>query len=202
MSLEKKRDISIIMGQQGAGKTTLLKELLRKSPLKRRIIVDSLDEFSCGVEISTPQQLKQMVDRGFFKKEKTFNVVFRFKDEKVGFVLACDLATSAKNCLLVVDEVDMYSNAYKAPPEFSWLVRYGRHNAVNMICIARRPADLWKTLRANANNIYMLRVVDPDDQKYLGSFIGRDLAESLKDLKDLEYICWKRGKVKRGKTHF
>lgn len=194
--MEKKRDISIIMGQQGAGKTTLLKELLRKSGIRRRITVDTLGEHEGGAVVTTPPELVKAIDR------KTFNAVVRFDDEQEGFVWACKAARAAKDCLLVVDEIDMYSNAFKAPKEMSWLVRYGRHNAVNMICIARRPADLWKTLRANANNIFMLRVVDPDDQKYLGSFIGRDLAESLKDLKDLEYICWQRGTVSRGRTKF
>lgn len=184
------------MGQQGAGKTTLLKELLRKSPIKRRITVDTLGEHDKGLIVTHPKQLIRAA------KLPAFDIAVRFDNETDGFIWACRVARAAKECLLVVDEIDMYSNAHKAPASFSWLVRYGRHNAVHLICIARRPADLWKTLRANANNIYMLRIVDPDDAKYLGTFIGKDLAEHLKDLKDLEYYCWQRGDVSYGRTRF
>lgn len=172
---------------------------MRKHPLKRRIIVDTLGEHEDGVIVTTPLQLSNAVSDDL---KKSFNVIVRFEDEQKGFVWSCKAARAAKKCVLIVDEIDMYSNAYKAPKAMSWLVRYGRHNAVYMICIARRPADLWKTLRANANNIYMLRIVDPDDQKYLGSFISQELAIKLKDLKDLEYVCWQRGKVSHGRTHF
>lgn len=169
---------------------------MRKHPSKRRIIVDTLGEHEDGVIVTTPSQLVEAVDK------KRFSVIVRFEDEQKGFIWSCKAARAAKDCILIVDEIDMYSNAFKAPPEMSWLVRYGRHNAVHMICIARRPADIWKTLRANTNNFYMLRVVDPDDQKYLGTFISQELALKLKDLKDLEYVCWQRGKVYHGRTHY
>lgn len=199
---EKKRKITIIMGQQGAGKSTLLKELLRKDGSKRRIVVDALGEFEDGVVVSTPSELAKAVSKA------RFNVIIRFDPRKGfkpidGFIWGCKAATAAKRCSLVVDEVDMYSDAWDAPDEFSWLVQYGRHHAVTMYCIARRPKDLWKSLRANANEIYMLRMIDPDDQKYLAAFIGKGPAAKLKDLKTLHYVCYHGdGRITSGRTSF
>lgn len=191
------------MGQQGAGKSTLLKELLRKDPSRhRRIIVDALGEFEDGVVVSTPAELARAV------KKARFNVVVRFDPRKGlkpidGFIWACKAAIAAKRCSLVVDEVDMYSDASDAPEDFSWLVQYGRHHAVNLFCVARRPKDIWKSLRANANEIYMLRTIDPDDQKYLAAFIDRKLAAELRDLKTLHYVCYHGdGRITRGRTSF
>lgn len=194
---EKKREIILILGMQGAGKTTLLKELMKKSPIKRRIIVDTLGEHSSGVIASTPLQLIEAASQA------TFTIRVRFRKAMEGFEWACKTAAAAKRCLLVVDEIDMYSNAWEAPESMEWLVRYGRHAAVGMICIARRPPDLWKTLRANANKIYILRCSERDDLKYLANLIGKEEAEALKSFKDLEYICWDaKGGLTRGRTRW
>lgn len=194
---EKKREIILILGMQGAGKTTLLKELLRKSPIRRRIIVDTLGEHTSGVIASTPLALINAASK------PEFTIRVRFKRAQEGFEWACKVANAAKRCLLIVDEIDMYSNAWEAPEAMEWLVRYGRHAAVGMICIARRPPDLWKTLRANANKIYVLRCSEKDDLKYLSNLIGKEAAEKLKTFKDLEYFCWDaKGGLVRGRTSF
>ena len=189
--------MSVILGQRGSGKSTLLKELLRKKASKRIIVIDTLGEHGEARKvIRTPQELVKAL------MAKEFNIAVQFDDELDGFMWACRAAYAAQDCVLVVEEVDFYIKAGSAPTPFSLLVRYGRHKGVEMICIARRPPDLWRNLTANADNIYSLRTIEPRDIRYLSDFIGTDAAFQLKGLKDLEYVCYSRGKVTRGKTQF
>jgi len=197
MKIKKKAEISVILGVRGAGKSTLLRELLKKKSSKRVIVIDTLGEHSKGRKVVTsPVELVKAV------KAKRFNIAVKFDDADIGFDWACRVAYAAENLVLVVEEVDWYVKAGYAPVPFGKLVRYGRHKSVEMICIARRPPDMWRNLTANADNLFMLRTTEPRDLKYIEEFIGKESSLQLKTLKDLEYLCYKMGVVSRGRTKF
>lgn len=146
--------------------------------------------------VRTPLELVSAV------KARTFNLAVQFSDELEGFDWACRTAYAAGDLMFVVDEVDFYIKAGFAPKPFSKLVRYGRHKGVAMMCISRRPPDLWRNLTANTDNIYSFFMHEPRDLKYLADFMGDENAQKLKTLGKLEYMHYRNGEVRRGKTRF
>lgn len=175
----------------------MLKEVLRQRASKRVLVIDTLGEHGKGRQvIKTPGALVKAV------MQRTFDIAVQFEDALDGFSWACRAAYAAEDLILVCEEVDYYIKANYAPPPFSLLVRYGRHKGVEMVCVSRRPPDMWRNLTANANNIIAFRTVEPRDVRYLAEFIGEKTAARLRELKTLEYIRWSDGEVSRGRTSF
>lgn len=194
--MKKTAEISIILGKRGCGKSTLAKELLRKTPFNRVIVVDTLGEHAKGRKVvrTVPELLAAV--RG-----KQFNLAVQFTDAQDGFVWACKAAYAAQDLMLFCEEVDFYIKANYAPEAFSVLVRYGRHKGVAMMCISRRPPDLWRNLTANADSLYIFQTTEPRDIRYLSEFMGGE-AERLKGLGKLEYLCYRNGETTNGRTRF
>ena len=190
-------EISVIIGKRGSGKSTLLKELLRKKPATRVLVVDTLGEHGKGrTVIRTPLDLLAEIEKG------CFNIALQLDDPEKAYHYACKAAWAYRDMVLVCEEVSWYIKAGHAPKPFQTLVRFGRHRGVEMFCISRRPQELWRELTANCDNIYSFFTIEPRDIKYLADFMGEMNAEKLKELKKLEYIHYKNGEVRRGKTRF
>lgn len=191
-----KAAISVIFGARGYGKSTRAREIVRGK--KRLIVVDTLGEHGAGrKKIKTPSELVAAV------KADSFNLALQFDDAHFGFDWACRVARAVRNATLMVDEVDNYVTAGGAPPPFDWLVRYGRHNGVELVCIARRPPDVWRNLTANADYIYAFYTIEPNDVRYFEKYIGQSSARGLRDLKPYNYLCYnalERGAITYGKT--
>ena len=123
---------------------------------------------------------------------------------KEGFDFICRVAKAVGkdygDCLLVVDEVDFYVQPGYAPGPFSELVRIGRHWGVEMICMARRPASVWRNLTANADHLCVFLTHEPRDITYLSEFLTRPVAESLRVLDKFCFIQYSNGEVTRGRT--
>ena len=162
------------------------------------IVVDTLGEYAARgrTVVKTPLELIQAV------KRRSFDVAVQFDDEGAGFDWACRVAYEVGNLTLVCEEVDFYITAAHAPRPFSRLVRYGRHRGVAMVCISRRPPDLWRNLTAQADRIFCFRTIEPRDIKYLSEFMGTDTAARLRDLKPLHFICYHNGEVTHGRVRF
>lgn len=192
--MNKRAPITCILGKRGSGKSTLLKELVKKGGYKRVIVVDTLGEHGEGRRIvRTPTGLIGAV------KTKAFNVAVQFVKATEGFRWACDVAYAVGDLALVVEEADFYITAWRAPECFEKLVRYGRHRGVEMICVSRRPPDLWRNLTANADYLCVFRTTEPRDIRYLQEFMG-EAALRLKVIKEFEYLRWHNGEVSHEKT--
>jgi len=157
------------------------------------MIIDTLGEYGTGRKVVTsPSEL-------IFELKKTrFDVAVQFPDAIDGFDWACRAAYAVGNMLLLVEEADFYIKAGSAPQCFSLLVRYGRHRGVEMICISRRPPDLWRNLTANSDQLYCFRSHEPRDIKYLSAYMGK-AAEMLPHLKPFHYLQYDNGIIKNGK---
>lgn len=190
---KKTAEITVILGKRGSGKSTLARDLLRAAP-ERVIIVDTLGEHGKGRTI-----VRSVAELFAAIKRRAFNVAVQFENAEEGFTWACRVAYAAGGLTLFIDEIDFYIKANYAPEPFSMLVRYGRHKSVEMICIARRPPDLWRNLTANADGIYCFRTIEPRDLKYLGEFIP-GAAVSLPALKPFHYVCYYNGEIAGGKV--
>jgi DNA helicase HerA-like ATPase len=70
------------------------------------------------------------------------------------------------------------------------LIRYGRHQDVELIGISRRPAEVNRDLTANANEIYIFRTHEPRDIAYFREILGSDVADSLPSLPKFTPYVW------------
>lgn len=162
---------------------------------KRRIVViDTLGEYKVkGAKVFT--EAAPLIEH--IKKNRSFFVIAQFRKEaKRKFNRVCHAVELVKNILFIVEEVDYYISANYAPSGFDSLVRYGRHADVEMICVARRPQNMWRDLTANADFMYSCKVTEPRDVDYLSQceYIGKKGAQIISKLKRYEYvICTDEG---------
>lgn len=116
---------------------------------------------------------------------KDFRLVLRLEsDDDLNKIL--DFIFSVGNLSFVAEEVDFISSAWGDNPNFSKILKYGRHKNINLICISRRPAEISKLLTSQSDEIISFRQNEERDLDYL-SKRGFD-KEKLKSLKDFEYL--------------
>jgi len=87
----------------------------------------------------------------------------------------------------LIDEIDMISSPTSIPKELDSLIRYGRHQEVDIIATARRPAEVHRNLTANSDDIYVYQTHEPRDLSYLSRFMDVDKIKSLEQYSCLHY---------------
>ena len=67
------------------------------------------------------------------------------------------------NVLFCIEEVDLYATPHEIDHWLSRLVRHGRHRAVELLVVSRRPAEISRHLTANADEIFVGQFHEPRD---------------------------------------
>lgn len=165
MNQQKQREIIIVYGKSGSGKTTFAKNYIKEH--KRVIIIDPQAEYTCGLV--------------FIKLEHLINYYLNYLDINKDFCFVCRFETDYEhelifkvckiigNLLLVVEEAEIYISPYAKSSNFLDLCRYGRHQNVSLLGIARRSAELSINFRALVTKIISFKQTEPADLKYLES---------------------------------
>lgn len=96
------------------------------------------------------------------------------------FPLVCRLAGALGSCALVIEEADRYLKPWERVAEFEELVARGRHfgegEGVSLIVMARRPAELPISFRADCDRLVMFHNSEPSDVDWLAKKIGKENA--------------------------
>lgn len=182
---ENQAEIICIFGKRGSGKSTLAKRLVSKE--RRLIVVDPLLDYPELPHVDHPLDLLRHV-----RRRARFRVAYRpssFKSAREAFPWVCKVASAARDCTLLVDEVSMYTTASWSPEGFEELIQYGRHHRVRMVCVSRRPTEVPKDLTGNAARIYVFLSHEPRDVTYFRQFIGPD-AEKILSLPPFTPLVW------------
>jgi DNA helicase HerA-like ATPase len=175
--------IIFITGRKGSGKTTLSNEIAQTAMLGgRRVIViapmGGIELPGCPVISSLPELLEDKT-RG-----RSF-VVQPDSDELAAKVLQYGYLVG--NCVLVVDEIDLYANNTSPMWETMNIIRYGRHRACSLVGISQRPANVVRDLTAQADYLIMFQSTENRDIEYLAGRIGPELGEQVRNLAQFEY---------------
>ena len=113
------------------------------------------------------------------------------------FDKVCLTAYNMGRVLLAVESIDFYASPkMNLSPALKKIVHWGRMRGVGLLTTSRRPADVHKDICGLANNWFLFHLYIKDDIKWLKSFVG-EIAESLKELPQYEFIHWTRGKATR-----
>ena len=179
------REVIVINGMTGSGKSTWLARYLENT--RRYVFYDTLCE---SLEAGSPYSKIQapgfdhptlLLERLKARCNSEFlDAVFRPKTDSL-FPIFCRLAGAVGNLTVAIEELDVHCNAHFIPPEFERLIKYGRHQKISLVAVARRPAEISRLYTSQANRYVIFRQIEENDISHWRKMFG-DVALRLKEL--------------------
>lgn len=181
---------------RGYGKSTLARALMRERrrllvfdtqvehealPLEWRGFIDYLDAFFSSAEFPRRQLRVGLIEDGY---EAEFCAAAWFAAER----LAGDHRAVALTVLL--EEADLVAPPGQEPEFSTTLARRGRHRGIELVVCSRRPAEVSRYFTSLAAELYVFRTQEPNDLRYLRSFIGAEATAAISALDKFEYVHW------------
>lgn len=188
------------MGRSGCGKSFLAKRIQEKYP--RKIIFDTLFEYETKNVDSVDnfnsfcEKLKKINK----EKPKQFTLIYRLDldsdDNTIELDEALKLIYHLGDCLVVIEEVQIFASSHNIPKWLKNIVLTGRHQNIGVLFTSQRMGEINKTILSQCGHLFIGNMVEQNDQKYISGFIGDDVVE-LAGLQDREFIYFGRaGKFK------
>ena len=148
------------------------------------LVVDPAEEYAGQtVQVSNEQEFADALRRSPGRwRLSYFNT--HLEDD---FAALCATVSELGSCTFVVEEADWYCSPSAIHPGLAYLLKYGRHDAVEVWCIARRPSELHRLCTSMAKGVFCFQTVEPNDKKYLQDYVSSVFADDLADLPPL--VC-------------
>lgn len=177
-------EVIVIFGKRGSGKTSLAKKLILGR--KRLFIFDTLREYKVGL---VTNNLNEMMSFLWTHEHRIFRVSYSPEiEEKKAFGYVCQLVYEMRDLTFLVEEVDYFCSAATTPEVLSKIIRYGRHQNISLITTARRTADVPRLLTSQATEFCVFAHHEPRDLDYFSHLFSNEVAEKIKQLKNLQYL--------------
>lgn len=96
-----------------------------------------------------------------------------------------DNSCVGKSTLVVFDEIDLYG---KNDFRISFLYRFGRHKAIDIIAVSRRFYDLPVIPRALTDEFFLFQITEERDLSYLKDLVPKETVKKLIHLEPFQYI--------------
>lgn len=124
----------------------------------RLLVIDSRAEYNNGFTIV--YDFENLYE--YIVNKDNFKVACRFtNDDDIEFTFK--LIFVLKNICLLAEEAEVYISPYAKQSYFLNLVRYGRHQNISIVGVARRASELSIDLRANTDIIYSFKQTEQND---------------------------------------
>lgn len=198
-----------VWGRSGSGKSTLVKRLL--GGRSRVVIFDMMDEYGAIAPAAT-DHLSTLVERIARNWRGGFRLRFLPAEgdpaeqlNMLAGVLARvqepyrDGRDDRKITLVAEELAASYPNVRRASA-FTDLCQRGRHYGIELIGTSQRMADVNMAFRGNTSADYFFALRAAADYQAAGTLIGQGNVETLRGLKQHEYLKFARGEVTRGKN--
>jgi len=156
--------LTTIVGRRGRGKSTLVKQLIEESDADRVCILDFLGDYT---ELNDP---RIQLSRGY---------IYPFLKN------VWNTCGDYNKTLMVLDEIDTYS---KYDEYISYMYKYGRHGAIEIIAVSRTFMDLPVISRRLTDEYYLFQITEWIDLQYLSRHKGLEFCERVKNLGFYEYM--------------
>ena len=156
--------LTTIVGRRGRGKSTLVKQLIEESDADRVCILDFLGDYT---ELNDP---RIQLSRGY---------IYPFLKN------VWNTCNDYNKTLMVLDEIDTYS---KYDEYISYMYKYGRHGAIEIIAVSRTFMDLPVISRRLTDEYYLFQITEWIDLQYLSRHKGLEFCERVKSLGFYEYM--------------
>jgi len=185
------------MGVRGCGKSHLCKEL--QTLWARRIIFDTLDEYSEGDHVYNFEEYSSRLIQYSKEDRDGFCLIYKFDPESdtdhFEFDHALRLAYYYGNVQIVIEEIQVFSSPHNLPKWLKNCLLTGRHQGLSIIATTQRPGELNKTILSQSAHIFCGRIVEGNDVRYLAGFLNQD-SEKLSMLPDRRFLYFSRDGVK------
>lgn len=184
-------DKVLILGQSGCGKSYLGRQLQKIWP--KRIIIDSLNEYDDANEIFSDFIIfSERLKKAHNENENEFEFIFQFQPEPgVSKVKIFDeiirLAYYMGNILIVIEEVQLFTNPHNCPHWLETALMTGRHRGVSLMFTTQRPGLLNKNMASQCQHIFCGRINEKNDLNYVSSFLFEN-SKKLLNLKNRNFI--------------
>lgn len=181
----KKREVIIVLGVTGSGKTTWTKKYT--DPERRLFVYDIAHDFQ--VQYLTHEELLSLQE----EPPKEFRIGVWTPDDTELLIAS---AFIWEHCTLMLEELStLYKTGEKISGPIAEVVYLGRHQTVNLICIAQRATSIPIAIRSQASRIVTFRQQEDDDVKSLVGKFGKERCARMTGLQDLHCMDWHKGNV-------
>jgi len=186
---------------RGSGKSTLTRRLATKPEYNRKIVFDINGEWKGSHHVSSFEEFCNVYRRIFGDPAYTIVIQFSYGEgseaiqslaSQISSVVYRTGKESQLYTCLIFEEAQFYFPTYNLSPELFSLLTIGRHGYLNIIANTQRPAQIHKTLISQSADVYIGKLFEMNDIKYLYSTIGEDALEA-KNLQSGEFIHYKIG---------
>lgn len=187
-----------ILGMRGSGKTHLSRKI--QSVYPRVIVLDVLAEYK-NEEENTARTFEEFAQKLIASKDKnTFRIIVQFDfanaDAEELAEETIRLAYARGSVLLVLEEVQYHASVHHMPRSLKRALLTGRHRDLAIVATSQRPGEVHKTLISQCSKLYLGRMYEYNDIRYLASILGPE-AKSLMELPERDFIEFIPGKRKR-----
>ena len=188
----KRNQISTIIARKGSGKTALMQYLFFINP-KSSIIFDptgSIKPFKNRIFVDYESgNLKQLLNKIGTRiyKQKIDIVINNCND--VDSVLSL-IYNHLENICIVIDEIDLcYSAQINNDTYLYKICNFGRHKELDLIGVARRPANTPRALTSQSDYLYIGNSnKEPRDMQYLSGFVDKQTLDQYENLESYEFL--------------
>lgn len=167
-------------GRKGCGKSHLLQSIvlshLREYPGSRFVVWDTTGEWS---EMDWTRGRLEVLTAIEWSCEQAAEY-------------AIEVAESFGGCVLVVDEIDRvvpnHAGGLKADTALHAVVHYGRHHNTALLCAARRPRSVHTDIPALADVLFLFRMTNARDLKWIADLAGPHHAAVVQQLPPHDFV--------------
>ena len=193
-SRSKKRNIIGILAMQGSGKSALMQYLLMINP-KSCIIFDpvgSLQPYKNRVFIDFERQSVKKILNKIGKRiytQKIDIVIHNCNDLEAVLGLIYNNLT---NICIVIDEIDIEYKSFVNNTSYLYKIcNFGRHKELDLIGVARRPANMPRILTSQSNYLFLGNSnQEPLDLKYIREFVDKKTYNDYLKLSKYSFLCY------------
>lgn len=197
--------IVFIFGRKGQGKSRFAKEIAKKAMREGRVVLvfDGNGEFAPGSPRASDviPKLRRFPMRGANEREggledylaevvrkgKTFSASIEAPAWQ--FDAFCRFAKRAGNCLVIVDEVDLYCSPSYASDALKDLLRRGRHYGVDQVYLTRAPSELHRDITRQADGEVYFSLSETLDLDWVAKRCGRPFADRVRNLLPHKFLA-------------
>lgn len=158
-----------------------------------------------AVQVESLEALRDYLQDG--ARGGRWRVAYANEQLEVEIEALCVAARALGDCLLVLEEADLFCSPNFIPGELWKLIQYGRprpgRRGVHLLATSRSPADVHRSLTRQAYEVYCFTTQEPRDLEYLSKYVGADFASRLTALPPLRYCyqnLWDRTQAIEEKT--
>jgi hypothetical protein len=167
----------LVAGKRGYGKTTFAREYLKlREP--RVLALDPFGDFSmpCVDEDRAFEDLRHRAAR----RSICPPINRTSRDWATDFFERC--IDELRDCLLVLDEITLWSQVYTAGSPLEVIVLQGRRLGIRLIVISQKIALVPDVMKTEATDLVLFRTTRPTDLETAAKWTSPQVARRLRDL--------------------